>query len=225
MKKLVIAIATILLAVNASAQVGIIAGVTSSETDYKAAWANANDINLFHVGATLKLPLPLGFAVQPSILYNMKGSSIGSVANDNGTDTEFTVDTKTGFLEVPVQVQWGIGIAGVVRPYVFVEPFVGYAITNETSTDLKVSTWTGDKTEENWDNVKNRLEYGFGVGAGVELIKHLQVSVRYFWNMGTLYDDEGSNIFQNIKQTVNTAATTAEEQKCNGVMASIAFLF
>lgn len=221
MKKLLFAAIAIFFAVNANAQFGIIAGVTSTQTDYKAAWANANEINQFHVGATVKIPLPLGFAVQPGIIYNMKGSSVESAVAGEA----FTVDTKTGFIEVPVQAQWGINIAGVVRPYAFVEPFIGYAITNEESSTLKLSSFTGENRKENWDNVKNRLEYGFGLGVGVELIKHLQVSVRYFWNMGELYNEEGSAAWNQINETINAGAKTAEEQKCSGVMASVAILF
>ncbi|MCR5520159.1 MAG: PorT family protein [Bacteroidales bacterium] len=224
MKKLLIALTAIFFAVNANAQFGIIAGVTSTQTDYESAWANAKDINQFHVGATVKVPLPLGFAVQPGIIYNMKGSSIGSITAE-GSESTFSIDSKTGFLEVPVQIQWGIDLAGVVRPYVFAEPFVGYAITNETSTDFNVSTVNIENTDESWDNVKNRLEYGFGLGAGVELIKHLQVSVRYFWNMGELYDENESSVVKSVKDAINTASTTAKEQKCSGVMASVAILF
>ncbi len=221
MKKLLFAAIAIFFAVNANAQFGVVAGVTSTETNYKDAIAKANDINQFHVGLTVKVPLPLGFAVQPGIIYNMKGSSIESIGTDE--TKVFSVDAKTGFLEVPVQVQWGINFAGVVRPYFFVEPYVGYAITNEES--FKVSDFTGDKRKDNWDNVKSRLEYGFGLGVGVELIKHLQVSVRYFWDMGELYDNNGSAAWDKINDTINAGAKTAEEQKCSGVMASIAILF
>ena len=33
-----------------------------------------------------------------------------------------------------------------------------------------------------WDNFKSRLEYGVGVGAGIEIYNRVQVSFKYYWN-------------------------------------------
>lgn len=217
MKKLAIALAAAFIAVGAAAQPGITAGLTSTSTDFNEAWANVNEVTQYHVGVTFKLPLPLGFAVQPSILYNVKGATLEDTATEGNLKS---VDYKTGFLEVPVQVQWGINIAGVVRPYGFVEPFVGYGITNEE----KISNFTGENSKDAWDNVKNRLEYGVGVGFGVEVLSHLQVSVRKFWNIGNLYDENGET-FKSFKEAINKGAETVENGKIGGIMASVTFLF
>ena len=204
MKKLLVIVASLLVAVSAHAQFGVIAGVTSSKSNLNEAWADVKNITQYHVGLTYKLDLGL-LAIQPSILYNMKGTKL-DVASADVTAAE--LDYKTGYIEVPVQLQLGLNL-GVARIYGFAEPFIGYAITNSATlggTDLKA----------NWENVKNRLEYGVGLGAGVELIKHVQVSVKYFWNMGDMY---GTNIsFAGITKTIS-------EQKASGIAASVALLF
>ena len=224
MKKLAIAIAAAFVAVSASAQVGVIAGLTSSQSDYKQAWAHINEVTQYHVGATLKLPLPLGLAIQPSIIYNVKGTSVEEMTAEGTEVSAFKTDSKTGILEVPVQVQWGIGIAGVVRPYVFAEPFVGLAINGENKVDVGGLINTEDKAE--WNDVKDRLEYGFGVGAGVEILKHLQVSVRYYWNLGGLYgEDENGESKPTASTNPSDFYNIAQNQKVAGVMASVAFLF
>ena len=166
MKKLIFVVAAALVAVSASAQVGVIAGITSTKSDYKEAWASINEVTQYHVGATLKFPLPFGLAVQPSVIYNVKGTSIEALKGEDVS--AFKTDSKTGILEVPVQVQWGVSIADVVRPYVFAEPFVGVAINGENKVDLAGLVDTEDKAE--WDNLKDRLEYGFGVGVGVGVL-------------------------------------------------------
>ena len=202
MKKLIVIVASLLVAVSAHAQFGVVAGVTSSKSDLKSAYADANNITQYHVGVTYKMDLGL-IAIQPSVLYNMKGTKLN--VNELAS-TE--LDYKTGYIEVPVQLQAGLDL-GVARVYGFVEPFVGYAISNAASL-------SGTDLQADWDNVKSRLEYGVGLGAGVELIKHVQVSVRYFWNMGDMY---GTNInFAGIK-------TTLAEQKASGIAASVALLF
>lgn len=221
MKKLVIAAIASFFAISALAQPGILAGLTTMETDYETAWANVKEVNQYHVGVTFKLPLPLGFAVQPAILYNVKGQTLEDTATDGSLKS---IDMKTGLLEVAAQAQWGINFAGVVRPYVFAEPFVGYAITNEEKVSGLTANLTGENSKEEWENVKNRLEYGFGIGFGVEILNHLQVAVRKYWNMGELYNEDGSAI-TSFKQAINAGSTAVEEKSASGIMASVIFLF
>lgn len=204
MKKFIVIVASLLIAVSAHAQFGVVAGITSSKSNLKEAWADVKNITQYHVGLTYKLDLGL-LAIQPSILYNMKGTKL-DVASADVTAAE--LDYKTGYIEVPVQLQLGLNL-GVARIYGFAEPFIGYAITNS-------ATLGGKDLKADWENVKNRLEYGVGLGAGVELIKHVQVSVKYFWNMGDMY---GTNInFAGITKTIS-------EQKASGIAASVALLF
>lgn len=205
MKKFIVIVASLLIAVSAHAQFGVVAGITSSSSNLKEAVADvqAQNITQYHVGITYKLDLGL-IAIQPSILYNMKGTKL-NVANIGATE----LDYKTGYVEVPVQLQAGLNL-GVARIYGFAEPFVGYAITNQVNSSL------AKDPQSTWNNIKSKLEYGVGLGVGVELIKHVQVSAKYFWNMGSMY---GTNIdFAGVKATI-------AEQKASGIAASVAILF
>ena len=204
MKKFIVVIASLLVAVSAHAQFGIVAGVTSSKTNFKDAVADVKNITQYHVGVTYKLDLGL-LAIQPSILYNMKGTKLDVAAADIASAE---IDYKTGYIEIPVQLQLGINL-GLARIYGFAEPFIGYAISN-------AATLSGQDLKADWDNVKSRLEYGVGLGLGVELIKHVQVSAKYFWNMGDMYGTSLS--FAGITKTIG-------EQKASGIAASVALLF
>lgn len=204
MKKAIIAIAALFVALSANAQIGVVAGLTSSSTNVEAAVADIKNVNQYHVGITYKIGIGNMLAIQPALIYNMKGTQLGDIAGLDDVD----VDYKTGYLELPVQVQLGFGIGSIARVYGFAEPFVGYAITNQVQG-------IGD-TIKDWDNVKNRFEYGVGLGAGVELFRHLQVSVKYFWNLGDVY---GADItFGDVTKDIATS-------KCSGIAASVAFLF
>ena len=204
MKKLIVVVASLLVAVSAYAQFGVVAGVTSSKSDIKSAIADVNNITQYHVGVTYKMSLG-AFAIQPSILYNMKGTKM-NIAESSSIE----LDYKTGYIEIPVQLQLGLNL-GLARLYGFAEPFIGYAITN-------AATLSGQDLKADWNNVKNRLEYGVGLGAGVELIKHVQVSVRYFWNLGDMYGVE-------LKDMIPTATATIGSSKASGIAASVALLF
>ena len=133
-------------------------------------------------------------------------------ASESATLTPDTLydnfEYKTGYVELPVQVQAGINL-GLARLYGFVEPFLGYAVTNQVS-------FAQGEPKKTWDNIKSKMEYGIGVGAGVELIQHVQVSVKYFWNMGQMYGKDFK---------ISDFTTTMAEQKCTGIAASVALLF
>ena len=148
--------------------------------------ADIKNVNQYHVGITYKIGIGNMLAIQPALIYNVKGTQVGSVIEEIDA---FDADFKTGYLELPVQVQLGFGIGSLARVYGFAEPFIGYAITNKVEGLTEIS--------DKWDFV-NRLEYGVGLGAGVELFKHLQVSVKYFWNLGNMYNAESELNFGSI---------------------------
>jgi hypothetical protein len=207
MKKLIVIVASLLIAVSAHAQLGVVAGITSAQTKFDnvdAAIAEAQNATQYHVGVAYKLALGNLIAIQPAILYNVKGSKVSAV----GGLGDF--DFKSGYLEIPVQLQVGIGLGDLARVYAIAEPFVGMAITETTIKGL-----AADQKIE-WDDFADKLEYGIGIGAGVELIKHVQVAARYFWNMGGAKD---ANI------NLNDVKDIVTNKKANGVMASVVLLF
>ena len=215
MKKFIIAIAALFVAASASAQIGISAGLTSSSTTLDGAYADVTNgaVNQYHVGLTYKIGIGNLLAIQPSVLYNVKGS------NFNVEDlTSTSLNFKTGFVEVPVQVQLGFGLGTLARVYALAEPYVGYAITNEVTTKSAIAA--AANTQQTWDNVKNRLEYGVGVGAGVELLRHLQVSVKYFWTLSDLYGLQDATLDNVINSLGNINMKNA-----NGVAATVTILF
>ena len=62
----------------AHAQFGIIGGWTTSRTSINTKNFNENfkGLDNFHAGIAYKVKLPLGFAVQPELTYEMKGAKI-----------------------------------------------------------------------------------------------------------------------------------------------------
>ena len=209
MKKLIVIVASLLIAVSAHAQLGVVAGITSAQTKFEN-WNAANDAiqaaTQYHVGVTYKLSLGNFIAIQPGIIYNVKGSKIGEIKDEN------SFDFKNGYLEVPVQLQVGMGIGDLARVYALAEPFVGLQVNSQMLNQAK-----------DLSNIDfaDKLEYGFGLGAGVELIKHVQVNVRYFWNLGATKD---ANV-NSITDAINLIKDTSAGKNANGVMASVVLLF
>lgn len=186
-----------------SSRVGLIGGFTSSEAKIKN--VDTKSVSLYHIGLTAELPLGGGFAIQPSVLYQVKGASADNIGGMSVSDLGKSFETKVGYLEVPVQIQWGPDLM-FFRPYVFAEPFVGYRISTSNKEAAKAFK----------DELK-KVEYGLGLGAGIEVWR-LQISAKYFWNFGKVYET-GDTAGDTIKDAVNNG------NNFNGIMASVAFFF
>ena len=173
----VVAAASLVLASQARAQFGVIAGLTSSKATAEEAVNDVKNIALYHAGLTYKVDLGAGFAIQPSVIYQVKGANLGTL--DTATSEDFKL--KSGFVEIPVGIQWGPDLLAF-RPYAFAEPFIGYQITSSDKGQSSFSDWT--------QQAKNKLEYGFGVGGGLEIASHIQVSVQWFKNLGKMIGED-----------------------------------
>lgn len=206
MKKILTFLVAVLATASvAHAQFGIIGGFTSSKTsiDTKNISENFKGVSLFHAGIAYKVKLPLGFAIQPALTYEMKGANLEQVKSIN--EGLSSLSTKAGYIQLGAGIQWGIDLL-VARPFLLVQPFFGYQVTG--SEKLNVLNSSGEEYNNFFKTAKNKLEYGFELGGGVEVVKHIQVSVVWFKNLGYLYDgdkitDVGAAVIGAYKDTKN----------------------
>ena len=183
MKKLFVIVAAILVtsvAASAKGGLGVTAGINTNST-------KVQDIQTaprtgFNFGLTYSLDLPLGFSVQPSVVYTHKSANL-SITGLGVLDALVSnkVFQNVGSLNVPVSVQWGPNLI-VARPFLDVTPYIGYTVSNNIkgmAGDVK-SVLEGEKS----------LDYGVGIGGGINVWK-LQAIVRYNWSFGTMGNLEG----------------------------------
>ena len=199
-----VAAASLVLASQARAQFGVIAGLTSSKANASEAFDDVKNISLYHAGLTFKIDLGAGFAIQPSAIYQVKGAKLPEVEQ---TSIE---QLKSGYVEVPVGFQWGPDLMAF-RPYVFAEPFIGYQITSSDKGNADLGKWA--------DQAKNKLEYGFGLGGGIEIASHLQLSVQWFKNMGGLINADQARTNEEYWNQVK------DLKNFQGIKFSLAILF
>ena len=192
MKKiLTLIVALVATATVAHAQFGIVGGLNFSNAKFENAsqFADAaKNATLWHAGVAWKMKLPLGFAIQPELTYQVKGVKINDVPSATAKDFKF----NNGYIELGAGVQWGPDLI-IARPYVFAQPFIGYMVNP-------------DKTIKEVKDVTNKLEYGIGLGGGVELFKHIQVSVQWFRNLGNIVNGDASStsdVWNKVKDVKN----------------------
>lgn len=222
--------AAILGIVSLNAQsFGIIGGFTSSSTgiDTKDAMANFKNVSLYHVGAAVRWELGNIFAIQPQLAYQVKGANLQQAIAGNDTQSiANSFQSKTGFIELSAGLQAGIDLLAF-RPFVLLEPFVGFAVSGQENYDVLLEGVVNNTTSPEQINaaaneVKNKLEYGFGVGGGVQILDHFQVSVQWFMNLGNLYD--------NGKIDANEKLTAVKEsykdiKNYQGIKVTLGFFF
>lgn len=207
MKRLVAALAFFALALVGASEIsaqkyGIIGGATFTSMQNIEKSAKTG----FNIGATAQLRLPLGFSVQPSLIYNSKAAQVGGDA--------LAASMNVGYLELPVSVQWGPDLL-LFRPFLEVTPFVGYAVNSTFKTEA-LNQATIIKNEWNSFNM-NRFAYGLGLGGGIEVWR-FQVICRYNWNFGPLFDADGSLNIQPVTDAF-------KDKNFGGVTLSLAFMF
>ncbi len=243
MKRIILTAAVALMAaLSANAQIGIVGGLTTTATNLNDAYkdvAQTKTVSQYHVGLVYNVNLPLGFSVQPGVLYNVKGQTLNTTLEKYGMGNyDITVDSKTGYLEVPVRVAWGVDF-GIVEPFVFAEPFVGYALTTEAVSQFKDSATkelanaavtalggkldTSNSDSDKWVD-RNRVNYGIGLGAGVKVLNHAAISVKYYWDLGAMYKEaeDGSD---KVSISASAVGTAVKNQKCSGIAATLTLYF
>ena len=153
--------------------------------------------------------LPLGFAIQPDLLYHVKASRL----------SEINAETfGLGYVELPVNIQWGLRFAQQkVRVFAQASPFIGYAVTQSGNVDpirtgnAVVDGALSSTGLDKWTNI-NRFSYGAGLGLGIQLWA-LQLTAQYTWNLGQLAD---------VK---NTSLSDFNDKNFGGYVISLAFMF
>ena len=155
--------ALMLTGISASAQVkwGVTAGmnfnaaeVSDIRLEAKAGWS---------AGVSCLVDLPLGFSIQPSLVYIQKGADYSPV-------DALQLEQKVGSINLPVSVQWGPNLI-VARPFLDVTPYVGYSLVNNIKGSLAdfKAVLKGKKS----------FDYGVGVGAGLSVWKLQEKQVKF----------------------------------------------
>ena len=221
MKKFFAIIAVAMASVMvANAQIGIVAGIGSSTTtiNEEDLLANLNGVNDYHLGVAFKLPLPFGFAIQPELTYQIKGADLGQVVSGEKQADAAAEEFKfnSGFAELNLGVQWGLDLVAF-RPFVFAKPFIGYQLNEQEIKEFE------EETEQALDNAKNKLEYGFSIGAGLDLLEHFQLSVEFFKNLGALYNADGE--INASKEDIPETSKLTDLSNYGGIKVSLGFFF
>lgn len=155
MKKIfstLVIMACLLLAVPAQAQVkfGLKGGLDVSKLDNKV----GDNTTGFFVGPMVDVTLPIiGLGIDVAALYSQSGLDV------NNKNSE-----KLKSVEIPVNLKWTLGLGSTLGVYVAAGPQFGFSINDGWKQLMEES---------------NKSFVSVNVGAGLKLLRHIQVGVNY----------------------------------------------
>lgn len=136
------------------------------------------------IGGFITVNISEMFAIQPEVLYSMKGSKAeGTLFGET-----FKLQFNLSYLEIPVLVKLRIPTQGNVKPSLFVGPSLAIKLSGKMKFE-----YAGESEEEDIEELKD-TDFGLIIGAGFDFGK-LTVDLRY--NLGLTKipeeDDEVKN--------------------------------
>lgn len=157
-----------LFAGNASAQVqfGLKGGLNVTSMSFSEEVLDASNRAGFFIGPTVKFTLPIvGLSMDASALYDQRSAKVEGVESGDQT-------LKEQAINIPINVRYGIGLSSLANLYFFAGPQFGFNVGN------KDFQWNSTSSYQNTFQLK-KSNFSVNLGAGVTLLRHLQISANY----------------------------------------------
>jgi len=142
---------------------GVVAGMNVSKAnikDYRENFRSSNRAGWF-VGPKVEFTVPVvGIGADISAQYSQRSINV----NDNPGER----NKKLNSIEIPVNLRYQFGVPSLVAAYVATGPQFGFNIGNGTIKDIRGVDYKINNSVLTWN-----------VGAGVKVMKHLEVGVGY----------------------------------------------
>ncbi|MCI5710282.1 MAG: porin family protein [Prevotella sp.] len=159
-------LAFMMMAMPANAQIkfGLKGGVNVTSMSFSNEVFDASNRTGFFIGPTVKIQLPLvGLGIDASALYDQREAKI------KVGDVETGSSVKQQAIAVPINLRYGWGLSSLANIFLFAGPQFSFNVGDK---DVEL-----DGTKGTW-NLKNS-NFSVNVGAGVTILKHLQLSANY----------------------------------------------
>ncbi|GET25015.1 porin family protein [Prolixibacter sp. NT017] len=200
MKKLILfAVVCLMLSATVAraqeSEVGVKGGLnlSSISVDY------GNDKNLkagFFAGVYNKIPLGNTFALQPELLYSVKGVKY----NYNNTFSNSETKVNLNYIDLPVKMVFNLSKNFDVQ----FGPYVSYLLNGDINTSTEVLNYYSQNSNKEIDRKDfNALDYGLSAGVGFDL-ESMLLGVNYNVGLNQVAKDGTTphNMMGNAKNNV-----------------------
>ena len=192
---------------DAQLQFGVKGGLNVSSISFNQDLFDSSNRSGWFLGPTMKLSTPIfGLGLDASALYEQKSSQVENTKVQGG---ETTINQKS--VIIPVNVRWGFGLGSMASMFVFAGPQFGFNVGKDEFT------WTSREDYQNTFQLK-KSNLSVNVGAGVSLLKHLQVTANYSIATGKTGEAKVSKVIDDTYDTITTG-------KANAWQVSLSYFF
>lgn len=167
---LVVIMATACFAITAEAQIkfGLKGGLNITDMSLSKDVVKTSNQTGFFIGPTLKVKIPIvGLGLDVSALYDQRSSEIKDVYDEGFRKVK--QDLKQKSINIPVNLRYDLGLGDLAGIYFAAGPQFGFNIGGKNKTLF----------EETAEWKLKSSNFSINVGAGVMLLKHLQVGANY----------------------------------------------
>lgn len=185
MKKIIgvlMVVVAVAIAMPAQAQIkfGVKGGLNLAKADFDKSDLKTSNFTGFFIGPIVDVTIPLaGLGVDGALLYSQRGIKVnGETEKENG-------------IELPVNLKYNIGLGSLASVYVAAGPSFFFSLE-------------GDEKIQGFKLERKKAQLGLNLGAGVNLIKHLQVGVNYHIPMSKSAEYTFGNVTDAVKDSYKT---------------------
>lgn len=213
MKKL-LAIAFIALgmitAVPSQAQVkfGLKGGLNITDMSMDSKVLDASSRTGFFIGPSVKFTLPIvGLGIDASALYDQREAKLkGSV---EGYEADLNTKVKQQSINIPINLRYTFGLGSIAGIYLAAGPQIGFNVGDKNFDMLKVANYKLKSSN-----------FSVNLGAGVTLLKHLEVGFNYNIACGKTGEVTGKSVASDMIKNLADS-----EGKSNAWQISAAYYF
>ena len=191
MKKKIVIVTCVLLGIStfslhADIRIGVKGGLNLAKVAFTTDAIKADNFTGFQLGPILELSTTSGFGIDAAVLYSQQGLKIKKTS----------LEEKVSTLDVPINLKLKFSVLDQAGVYLAAGPYASFKIDDETTISAIKTQW-------------KMKEFGVGLnfGAGLELLKNLQIGVNY---QMALNDDYRNLLSAMTNETINADKLNAK---------------
>lgn len=193
---------------QAQIKFGVKGGLNITDMSMDSKVLDASNRTGFFIGPSVKFTLPIvGLGVDAAALYDQRESKLkGDV---NGYEADVNTKLKQQSINIPINLRYGFGLGSLASVYLAAGPQFGFNVGDKNFDMLKVANYKMKSSN-----------FSVNLGAGVSLIKHLEVGFNYNIACGKTGEVTGKGVAEDVVKNLADS-----EGKSNAWQISVAYYF
>ncbi len=193
---------------QAQIKFGVKGGLNITDMSMDSKVLDASNRTGFFIGPSVKFTLPIvGLGIDAAALYDQRESKLkGDV---NGYEADVNTKLKQQSINIPINLRYGFGLGSLASVYLAAGPQFGFNVGDKNFDMLKVANYKMKSSN-----------FSVNLGAGVSLIKHLEVGFNYNIACGKTGEVTGKGVAEDVVKNLADS-----EGKSNAWQISVAYYF